>query len=51
LAAERKVCIDFGRWSLEETGYPDGMVIDQDGKLWIAGYYSSSIMQFDPETG
>ncbi|XP_067936831.1 regucalcin-like [Watersipora subatra] len=49
--ANRRVAIDFSKWSLEETGYPDGMCIDQEGKLWIAGFASSKVMQFDPVTG
>lgn len=36
---------------MDEGGFPDGMAIDQDGKLWVAGYLASKVMQFDPETG
>lgn len=50
-SANKRVAVDFTQWSLEETGYPDGMTIDQEGKLWVAGYSSSKIMQFDPVTG
>ncbi|XP_067935838.1 regucalcin-like isoform X2 [Watersipora subatra] len=49
--ANRRVAVDFGNWSLEETGHPDGMCIDQEGKLWVAGFGSSKVMQFDHVTG
>lgn len=29
----------------------DGMTIDTDGKLWVAVYHGSSVLQVDPETG
>ncbi|WAR23975.1 RGN-like protein, partial [Mya arenaria] len=32
-------------------GFPDGMTIDTEGKLWVAGFFSSSVMRYDPETG
>ena len=43
--------MDFNQWSSEEVGFPDGMCIDQEGKLWVAGYFSGKVMQFDPRTG
>ena len=49
--ANKRVAIDFNQWALKDAGYPDGMCIDQEGKLWIAGFFSSKIMQFDPITG
>ena len=51
VVANKRVVTDFSKWTLKERGYPDGMSIDQDGKLWIAGFFSSKIMQFDPCTG
>ncbi|MCA9977634.1 MAG: SMP-30/gluconolactonase/LRE family protein, partial [Anaerolineales bacterium] len=32
-------------------GYPDGMTIDRDGKLWIAHYDGGCVRRWDPETG
>ena len=49
--ANKRVAIDFNQWALDDAGYPDGMCIDQEGKLWIAGMFSSKIHQFDPITG
>ena len=43
--------MNFNKWTIEEVGLPDGMTIDVEGKLWIAGYLSSKVMQFDPVTG
>jgi len=47
----QRVAVDFNRWSIAEVGLPDGMTIDMDGKLWVAGYLSSKVMQFDPTNG
>nr|KAG5714120.1 hypothetical protein BaRGS_020448 [Batillaria attramentaria] len=30
---------------------PDGMTIDADGKLWVAGFGAAAVFRFDPETG
>ena len=35
----------------EEMGSPDGMTIDEEGKLWIALWGGSAISRWDPETG
>lgn len=35
----------------EEPGSPDGMAIDEDGKLWIALYGGSCVVCCDPDTG
>lgn len=51
LTANQRVAVDFNRWSIAEVGLPDGMTIDMDGKLWVAGYLSSKVMQFDPTNG
>lgn len=32
-------------------GYPDGMTIDAEGKLWIALWGGSKILRFEPDTG
>jgi sugar lactone lactonase YvrE len=32
-------------------GYPDGMSIDSDGKLWVAHWGGSGVYRWDPETG
>lgn len=35
----------------EEYGFPDGMTIDTEGKLWIAHFNGSAVRRWDPETG
>ncbi|ALS26677.1 SMP-30/gluconolaconase/LRE domain-containing protein [Paenibacillus sp. 32O-W] len=35
----------------EEDGYPDGMTLDAEGKLWIAHWGGSQVTRWDPETG
>ena len=34
-----------------EMGFPDGMSIDENGKLWVALWNGGAITQWDPETG
>ena len=48
-----------GRISFEEVsiivpeawGYPDGMTIDRNGKLWIAHWGGQGVYQWDPDSG
>ncbi|MCU0392822.1 MAG: SMP-30/gluconolactonase/LRE family protein [Thermoflexibacter sp.] len=35
----------------EGTGYPDGMTIDNEGKLWVAMWEGYGVLRFDPENG
>lgn len=35
----------------EGVGYPDGMTIDNDGKLWVAMWGGWGVLHCDPETG
>ncbi|SMO46884.1 SMP-30/gluconolactonase/LRE family protein [Fodinibius sediminis] len=35
----------------EDEGFPDGMTIDREGKLWIALYGGSRVIRVDPQTG
>jgi sugar lactone lactonase YvrE len=35
----------------EGGGFPDGMTIDADGKLWVALWGGWGVVRFDPETG
>jgi len=35
----------------EELGTPDGMCMDENGKLWVAHYGGFGVYQWDPETG
>ena len=34
-----------------EMGHPDGMTIDEEGKLWIALWGGCAVTRWDPETG
>lgn len=35
----------------EELGFPDGMTIDAEDKIWVAMWNGSAIYRFDPESG
>lgn len=35
----------------EREGWPDGMTIDSEGKLWIALWGGWAVVRFDPDTG
>lgn len=46
--------IDSARIAIKipkETGYPDGMTIDKEGKLWIAQWGGFGVYRWDPLSG
>jgi len=43
--------IDLNEGTVESLGFPDGMCIDQEGKIWVACYAAGKIIRFDTETG
>ena len=45
----RRVVIDFKQDM--SHGFPDGMTIDNEGKLWVAEFNGSSICRWNPENG
>lgn len=45
--SRRRTAVAFSR----EDGYPDGMCIDGEGKLWVAFWGGHAVRRFDPETG
>jgi sugar lactone lactonase YvrE len=45
--SDRSVIYEFD----EDLGYPDGMTIDADDKLWIALYAGSKVIQINPKNG
>lgn len=44
---EERVCIRIPG----EEGVPDGMTIDEEGKLWVAHWGGWCVSRFDPESG
>ena len=47
-----RVAIDFGGTETMSTlGFPDGMTIDTEDKLWVASYMGARVTRFDPQTG
>lgn len=45
--SDRSVIYEFD----EELGYPDGMTIDSDDKLWISLYAGRKVIQINPKNG
>jgi sugar lactone lactonase YvrE len=43
----RRIAIDFS----EQPGFPAGMTIDEEGKLWVAHWEGAQVSRWDPETG
>lgn len=37
--------------SVEDYGYPDGMTIDAEDKLWVACFFAGKVARYDPNTG
>lgn len=35
----------------EELGFPDGMAIDSEDKLWVAMWNGNAVVRFDPDSG
>lgn len=51
MSNERAV-VDFGGpETMPDLGFPDGMTIDTEGKLWVACFSAGKVVRFDPDTG
>jgi gluconolactonase len=50
ISNERTV-LGFAEGTMKEYGYPDGMCIDLEDKIWLACYSAYKVIRFDPETG
>lgn len=49
--SNQKVIVDNAGKPLPDFGFPDGMTIDTEGKLWVACFVASKVVQYDPQTG
>ncbi|XP_062599719.1 regucalcin-like [Saccostrea cucullata] len=49
--ANQKVIVDNAGKPLPDFGFPDGMTIDTEGKLWVACFLASKVVRYDPQTG
>ncbi|GFS49633.1 regucalcin [Nephila pilipes] len=50
-ATNKRILINYNEDKEFETlGYPDGMTIDIEGKLWVACYAGGCILRIDPAT-
>ncbi|XP_077498102.1 regucalcin-like [Amblyomma americanum] len=50
--SNRQVLVDFNsKEEYTQCGYPDGMTVDVNGKLWVACYAAGRVINIDPDTG
>ncbi|XP_062592804.1 regucalcin-like [Saccostrea cucullata] len=49
--SNQKVIVDNAGKPLPDFGFPDGMTIDTEGKLWVACFLASKVVRYDPQTG
>ncbi|XP_061175704.1 regucalcin-like [Saccostrea echinata] len=49
--SNQKVIVDNAGKPLNEFGFPDGMTIDTENKLWVACFFASKVARYDPQTG
>lgn len=47
----RRVIVELEKGTELTVGFPDGMTIDTEGKLWVACFFGGRVVRFDPETG
>ena len=51
MIGNQRVVIDYKRLPFEEVGYPDGMCVDSEGKLWVANVGPGTVVRINQETG
>lgn len=51
LTANQRVVVDMEGKSVEDYGYPDGMTIDAEDKLWVSCFFAGKVARYDPNTG
>lgn len=47
----QRVVVEFKKGTDSTYGVPDGMCIDNEGKIWVACFGASRVHRFDPVTG
>ncbi|XP_046575364.1 regucalcin-like isoform X2 [Haliotis rubra] len=49
--SNQRTVADFSSTEIPDMGFPDGMTIDTEGKLWVACFDAGKVVRLDPETG
>lgn len=50
--SNERIAIDFGgEETMSDLGYPDGMAIDTQDRVWIACFFGGKVVRFNPKTG
>ncbi|CAG5126286.1 unnamed protein product [Candidula unifasciata] len=49
--SNQRTVVEFEPGTESTYGLPDGMCIDNEGKIWVACFSASRVYRFDPETG
>ncbi|BFZ16390.1 hypothetical protein BsWGS_19429 [Bradybaena similaris] len=49
--SNQRTVVEYEPGTESTYGLPDGMCIDNEGKIWVACFSASRVYRFDPETG
>ena len=50
-SGNQRTVVEFAPDTMSTYGFPDGMTIDTEDKLWVACFNAGAVYKFDPETG
>ena len=51
VSGNKRVIIKYEEDTIDTLGYPDGMCIDTEDKIWVANYGAGKVIRWDPQSG